>query len=270
MGSSAISTYDLLMLVVLALATVFGLWKGMAWQVASLASLVASFVVAVRLSGPVAPYISAHEPWNRFLAMLVLYLITSAAIWLAFRLVAGIIDKIKLKTFDHQVGAVFGFFKGVLYCLVITFFAVSLSEPLRRVVSQSYSGRTIGRLIRETSPILPPELRKVLGVYLEELDRKLAPAGLAPERTTAPESEVPLTADRALTPWRLDRLEAPPTSGRLETPEPSPPPVPRPRWVAPPEERFDDQRPSEPETRYLPRWEQRKPRAEMPAFPEEF
>ena len=262
MGSSSIPMYDVVMLVVLGLATVFGLWKGMAWQVASLGSLVASFVVAVRLSGPVAPYISAHEPWNRFLAILVLYLLTSAGIWLAFRLVAGIIDRIKLKAFDHQVGAVFGFFKGVLYCLVITFFAVSLSEPMRQAVLRSYSGRTIARLIRETSPILPPELHKVLGVYLDELDRKLAPAVMAPERTTAPDPEVPLTADRARLPWRFDRLEDPKPLHRPENQEP-----PAARWVEPPYERWDGPWPSEPETQYVPRWEQRRPKAETPVFP---
>ena len=33
-------TYDLVMLAVLGFATIFGFWKGLAWQVASLASLV--------------------------------------------------------------------------------------------------------------------------------------------------------------------------------------------------------------------------------------
>jgi hypothetical protein len=55
--------------------------------------------------------------------MLALYLATSLAVWLLFRLVAGIIDKVKLKDFDRQVGALIGVAKGVLLCLVITFFA---------------------------------------------------------------------------------------------------------------------------------------------------
>ena len=42
--------YDIVMIVVLAGATLFGFWKGMAWQIASLASLVLSTFVAWHFS----------------------------------------------------------------------------------------------------------------------------------------------------------------------------------------------------------------------------
>lgn len=195
MNPLPIQPYDLVMLAVLAMATLFGFWKGMAWQVASLASLVVSFVVAARMSGQVAPMISAQEPWNRFIAMLLLYLATSAGIWLAFRIVARIIDRIRLKDFDRQVGAMFGLAKGALLCLVITFFAVTLSEPLRQNVLNTYSGRTIGKVIKRTSPILPPEVRNVLGAYIDQLDRRLDPAS-PPEPPFSPQrAGIPRTAE---------------------------------------------------------------------------
>jgi len=187
-----IQPYDLVMLAVLAVATLFGLWKGMAWQVASLASVVVSFVVAARMCGSVAPLISAQEPWNRFIAMFLLYLVTSAGIWLAFRLVAGIIDRVRLKEFDRQVGAMFGLVKGALLCVVITFFAVTLSESLRQNVLNTYSGRTIAAAIRQTSPIMPTEVRDLLGTYIDELNRKLEPG--APSET--PPKTVPAPAPR--------------------------------------------------------------------------
>jgi len=207
-GNTPIQPYDVVMLAVLVLATLFGLWKGMAWQIASLASLVASFIVAVRMSGSLAPHISAQEPWNRFIAMLVLYVATSAAIWLAFRLVARVIDRVRLKEFDHQVGALFGLAKGALLCLVITFFVVTLSESLRQSVLNTYSGRTIATLIKQTSPILPEEVRKVLGTYIDKLDRRLDP-NAPPEAPAAPSVpirlSVPLTAERP----RADEPQAP-------------------------------------------------------------
>ena len=58
--------------------------------------------------------------------MLVLYLVTAAAIWIVFHLVSSIIDRVQLKEFDRQLGAIFGLAKGILYCVVITFFAVTL------------------------------------------------------------------------------------------------------------------------------------------------
>ena len=72
--------YDYFMLVVLVGATIFGFWKGFAWQIASLASFVASYFVALRFSPQLAPLFGDTAPFNRFLAMLVLYLGTSLAI----------------------------------------------------------------------------------------------------------------------------------------------------------------------------------------------
>jgi membrane protein required for colicin V production len=177
--NSVIQTYDIVMLVVLLGAAVFGAWKGMVWQIASLASLLVSAWVALHFSAPLAPYFSATEPWNRFLAMLVLYVLTSLAIWLLFRMVSGIVDRIKLKEFDRQMGAMFGLAKGVLLCVVITFFAVTLSESARQMVLKSYSGDAIARLTRNANPILPEDVRAVIGKYIDELDQKLEPSAPA-------------------------------------------------------------------------------------------
>jgi membrane protein required for colicin V production len=175
MESLPIQGYDLFMLVILVLATVFGAWKGMAWQIASLASLVVSYLVAMRFSGQLAPYISRSEPWNRFLAILILFLLTSLAIWILFRMVADIIDRVKLKEFDRQMGALFGLAKGVLFCLLITFFAVTLSEGTRQSVLNSHSGKFTARLLQRAGPIMPEEVRDVLGKYVDQFERKLDP-----------------------------------------------------------------------------------------------
>ena len=64
--------YDIIMLVVLLGATLFGAWKGLAWQVASLGAIVASYFVALNYRDEVAELISAKQPWNVFAAMLIL------------------------------------------------------------------------------------------------------------------------------------------------------------------------------------------------------
>ena len=47
MDGFPIQPYDILMVVVLVTAAIFGAWKGMAWQLASLGSVVLSCMVAV-------------------------------------------------------------------------------------------------------------------------------------------------------------------------------------------------------------------------------
>ncbi|HOM17395.1 MAG TPA: CvpA family protein [Thermoguttaceae bacterium] len=181
MGNFPLHPYDVVMLVILAAATFFGLWKGLAWQVASVASFVLSYFVAVQGSSSLAPLLPLQAPWNHLAAMLILFVATSAAVWLVFRLVAGVIDKIQLKAFDRQLGALLGLFKGVLICLVVTFFAVTLSESLRQEVLRARSGYYIALLIDRIKPVLPTEVRDLVGQYIEELDQKL-------QQPAAPES----------------------------------------------------------------------------------
>lgn len=180
--------YDVLMLVVLVGVTIFGFVKGMAWQVASLTSLVLSFFAAVHFSPAIAPFFSREAPWNRFLAMLTIYLLTWAAIWLLFRVVARVIDRVKLQEFDRQAGAMFGLAKGVLVCIVITFFAVTLSEPARNAVLASRSGYYIAVVIHRATPILPQELRDALGKYIDQLNQNLPDPTKPRERPTPGET----------------------------------------------------------------------------------
>jgi membrane protein required for colicin V production len=179
-----IQPYDLLMLAVLVSCILFGVWKGMAWQVAALASVVVSGIIAVHGSQLLTPYFQVNDPWGRIFAMLVLYVVASLVIWLLFRLVKGAIDRVQLKEFDRQLGAMFGLFKGLLYCVLITFFTVTLSESARQVVLMSRSGEYIARGIRKTNPILPADIHALLGKYIDQLDERLH-APVQPSQTAA-------------------------------------------------------------------------------------
>jgi len=189
-------SYDILMLIVLLATTIFGAWKGMAWQIASLASLVISYCVALKFSDQLAPLLGDSAPWNRFLAMLVLYLVTSMGIWLAFRLVAGMIDRVRLKEFDRQMGALVGAAKGVLLCVAITFFVVTLSARGREAVLDSRSGHYIAVLIDKADAVMPKEIHDVLHPYLHRLDEKLQPN--RPTERTALDNAVDSAVDGGL------------------------------------------------------------------------
>lgn len=172
---SVIQPYDFVMLVILLGATLFGAAKGMAWQVASLASMLLSGTIAVRFYDQAAPYFGSTRPWNQFAAMLALYIGANMGIWLLFRIVAGMIDRVRLKEFDRQVGAVFGALKGVVLCVIITFFAVTLSTVSRDTVLRSRSGVYIAQIIDRAQEVLPEDVHDMIGPYLDRLDRELDP-----------------------------------------------------------------------------------------------
>jgi membrane protein required for colicin V production len=173
-----LETYDIVMIVVLGGAMLFGAVKGFAWQLASIGSIALSYFVAYRFREPLSLSIQADPPWNRFLAMLILYIGTSLVIWVAFRMVSQSIDRLRLKEFDRQVGALFGLAKGALYCVLITLFAVTLlGDQVRETVVKSKSGRYIAQVLDRSEAIIPEEIHEVVGPYLEKFDQRLRESG---------------------------------------------------------------------------------------------
>ena len=166
--------YDLIMLIVLGMSTIFGAIKGLAWQVASLASILVSYIVAYRYRFEVAEMIEARPPWNMFLAMLILYVGAGFVVWVGFRLMSGAIDRIRLKDFDRHLGALFGLAKGMIFCLLITMFGMTLLGPSQQAaICQARSGYYITVALDKGIGIMPRELHEVIGPYLANLDDKL-------------------------------------------------------------------------------------------------
>jgi membrane protein required for colicin V production len=242
--------YDGLMLTVLIAATLWGAYKGLAWQIASIGSLVASYLVALRLRASLAVYIPAEPPWNIFLAMLILFVGTGAIVWLMFNVISEFIEQLKLQAFDRQLGALFGAAKGALLCALITLFGVTLlGESQRQAICNSRSGYYIALLLDRAQPLIPRELHQVLAPYLDEFEHSVphphapgsagwngtAAAGQAPGVWTAPAASVPPAGPARDTP-RPQRSLLPSAwrrwFGREAAPPPNPSPPPRPNGSA--------------------------------------
>ncbi|MGB9688388.1 CvpA family protein [Thermogutta sp.] len=176
-----IPIYDLVIGLIILWTTVYGAIRGFAWQVASLSSLVVSAWAAVRWSPTVAPYLSREEPWNRYLAMLLIFIVCSLIIWLLFRYVAQWIQRVRLEGFDRQMGALLGLAKGILLCFVLTFFAITLSEGTKRLVLESHSGPWVAALLPRAVRILPPEVRNSVGETIQKFKEQFSePPALPP------------------------------------------------------------------------------------------
>ena len=108
--------------------------------------------------------------------MLVIYMVTSFMIWTGFRLISGVIDKVKLEAFDKQLGAMFGFAKGVLLCVAVTFFAVTLLPPTQgEMIVGSQSGQYIAQFLSKADAVMPPEIHQVVDPYLHRVQQRLNP-----------------------------------------------------------------------------------------------
>ncbi len=152
-----------------------GAIKGLAWQIASLASIFVSYFAAYNFRDKVAGLIQAQEPWNGFLAMLLVYAGSSFAIWVVFRLMSGVIDSFRMRDFDRHMGALLGLGKGVLMCLLITMFAVTLLGPRQQqAIVDSRSGSYISQLLAATNGFVwPKEIEQIVRPYLNQIEQRL-------------------------------------------------------------------------------------------------
>lgn len=181
------SFYDVVMLVVLVGAIGFGFWKGVAWQIASVAAIVVSYIVSINFREPVSQFIQAGEPWNKIAAMLILFVGCSLVIWTAYGFVTRSMEKMELRGFDRQIGALVGAVTGAMLCMAITMFSVSLmGDQAHEAIHDSKLGPHIVRGIHQVHGILPEEIAGRFDSYLEHFQEGIghgldaAPAGYSP------------------------------------------------------------------------------------------
>jgi membrane protein required for colicin V production len=73
----------------------------------------------------------------------------------------------------------FGLAKGVLLCVAITFFAITLVPDMRDTVLHSRSGHYIAILIARADAVMPPEVHAIVDPYLDRLENELNGQGTA-------------------------------------------------------------------------------------------
>jgi uncharacterized membrane protein required for colicin V production len=165
--------YDLVTLAILLLATIRGAAKGFVWQVAGIAAIVLCFMFAESLSQPVAPILNdlgVDAPLDRWLAMFLIYVALSLVVFFIARMLKDIIEKIRLVEYDRHLGALFGLLKGAIFCLVLTFFFVTLSPSAQTSIRGSYSGKAAAIVMDRMHAVLPEEIHDVLEPYIHRLD----------------------------------------------------------------------------------------------------
>lgn len=162
--------FDGVILVILIAAIVQGHWKGMAWQLAPIVSLIAGYIVAFPLAEQLAPWFGDKAPMNYILALLVLYLSTSLGVYLLARSLKEYIVKFKLEEYDKHLGAVLGGIKGLLFCLAIIFFSVAISASAREHIIQTHTGYASAILIDALHPVIPDGIHDPLEEYIHALD----------------------------------------------------------------------------------------------------
>lgn len=157
--------YDAAMVALILGGMAWGAWRGIVWQIASLASLVLGYTVAHTASDDLAVHFPGDPVVARGLAMVVIYAAVSGGVFLAAWMVRATLRKLQFEAYDRHLGMVLGGLEGALLGIVATLFVVSLSPQSRGPIFASPSGKVVGRVMKTLGPVLPGEAREVLAPF---------------------------------------------------------------------------------------------------------
>lgn len=167
--------YDFVILGIL----VYGAWQGAArglvMQLAWIVAIVLCFKFAEKLAPVIESHISVEQPLRHWIAMFILYLGFSLGTFLAARSLSNALEKAKFKDFDRHLGGLFGLLKGALLSLVLTFFAVTLSDKLQETVVRSKTGHIACVILDTIRPLTPEDAHPIIHDSLAKYDRALNP-----------------------------------------------------------------------------------------------
>ena len=163
------ATYDLIMLAIVTIATLFGAWKGLAWQIAWVSATAISSLVALKLRSSVANQLGMNGLVGEYVAMGLIFAAVSVIIWLLYRIGYSWIKRSGLGKFDRRLGAAAGIISGLLLCILITVISMAISGPAGQAqIRASSSGRWISSLLMRSNSYLPEDVQQRLDGLMDE------------------------------------------------------------------------------------------------------
>jgi membrane protein required for colicin V production len=157
--------YDAAMIGVVVLGMIWGAFKGITWQLASIASLVLGYMFAYPLSAQLAPHFPGEPVVARSLALLAAYAAVSGGVFVVAWLVRATLRQWKFEAFDRHLGMILGGLEGALLGVIATMFVVSLAPQTRTPIFASRAGQVVAQVMDSVGPILPGEIRKELAPF---------------------------------------------------------------------------------------------------------
>lgn len=170
-GTEPVMWYDLIIVAILLFAAYRGLQRGVVYQIATIASVVLCFVFAEAISAAAGPYVPLEPPLNNWVIMVGAYIVFSFVAFGFARVLDGWMEKVKLKEFNRHLGAGFGLLKGLAFCLIITFFAVTMSDKARAALVDSKSAYYAAVIMDRIHPVMPEKMQGALDRYLAYFDK---------------------------------------------------------------------------------------------------
>lgn len=159
------ATLDWVVLAVLMASVLLGIWRGLVYEVLSVISWIAAFVLAQWLAADVAamlPMDEAGEAVRYAAAFVVVFIAAVFAGALLAWLTKKLIESVGLRPADRALGALFGLVRGVVLVLVLA--VVVHITPLKEGAwwKESLTAGVATAALRGLQPVVPERLGRHL------------------------------------------------------------------------------------------------------------
>jgi membrane protein required for colicin V production len=171
-----VAALDWVLVVVLVASVVIGAWRGLVFEVLSLISWVAAFVLARVLGSQVGQWLPMQDMDEglRTAAGFVVTFITSIfALGVVIWLIGKLVNAVGLRPFDRLMGAIFGAVRGLLLLVLIAL--VFLLTPMRE--SQIWNTSVLAPYLVSAVSVLRPWMPQEMGRHWSSLVDQLTEAG---------------------------------------------------------------------------------------------
>ena len=156
---------DWIFLAVLGFSLLIGAWRGLVFEMLSLAAWVAAFIAAQWLATDVArwlPLMGAAEPMRYAAGFLITFVVAAFLGGLVAVVVKKMVTVAGLAPVDRALGAVFGLVRGMVLLLAAA--VVIAMTPLQNSGwwNQSVGAGFLGIVLKGMKPLVPQEFGKYL------------------------------------------------------------------------------------------------------------
>ena len=172
------SIVDLVVLGILLYCAVKGASRGLLSQLSWVIALLLCFKFSGFLAPAIEPMIGVDPPLKQWLAMLAVYVGLCGVSFVVAGMLSNWMAKAKIIDFDKHLGGILGFVKGVVICMTIMFFAITMSPAMRQIVSLTYSGYAAAHILDKSQyliPLLPENAVPTVLNVIDTFNRSLQP-----------------------------------------------------------------------------------------------
>lgn len=160
-----VSWVDLLLLGLLAVSVLVGLWRGLVFELLSLAGWMAAYFGCPFVAPLIAQWLPSQRmgPSLVHVSSLLLAFLLILLIWgLAAKLLRALVHASPLSVFDRLMGAGFGIVRGVLVCLLLVV-VVSMTPAAASTTWQaSQVAPWLQAVLQGLRPVLPADVVKLI------------------------------------------------------------------------------------------------------------